>query len=120
MLCISKFCNYTKFHYHQVEGEKVIDNQNCQIFTGWPPSWKSGESLGKSGKVKRDKIIWEFEEKKRKVKTKSGIEKGCPNIKLCPFLNFTLIISVSTKIPYQEVKEISLRPGKVREDKSKK
>ena len=30
------------------------------------------------------------------------------------------MILVSTKMPYQEVKEISLRSGKVREDESRK
>ena len=41
--------------------------------------------------------------------------KGCPNIKVLPFLRFNLMISVSIKMPYQEVREISLRSGKSQE-----
>ena len=37
----------------------------------------------------------------------SGTLKGCPNIKVFPFLRFNLMISASTKMPYQEFREIS-------------
>ena len=30
-LCVSKFYDCTKFHYHQVAGEKVINDQNFQF-----------------------------------------------------------------------------------------
>ena len=30
--CISKFYYCTEFHYHQMEGEKVINDQNFQVF----------------------------------------------------------------------------------------
>ena len=46
---------------------------------------------------------------------RSGNLKGCPNIKVLPFLRFDLMISVSIKMPYQEVKENSLRSGKSQE-----
>ena len=36
-LWISKFYDFTKFHYHQVAGEKVIHDQNFWIFCFWPP-----------------------------------------------------------------------------------
>ena len=36
-LCICKFFGYAKFHYHQVAGEKVMNDQNFQIFCFWPP-----------------------------------------------------------------------------------
>ena len=29
---ISKFYNCTKFHFHQVAGEKVVNNKNFQLF----------------------------------------------------------------------------------------
>ena len=45
---------------------------------------------------------------------------GCPNVRVLPFLRFNLMISVSTKMPYQEVREISLRSGKVRKNESRK
>ena len=32
-----KFYDCSKFHYRQVTGEKVIDNQNFQIFCFWQP-----------------------------------------------------------------------------------
>ena len=44
-------------------------------------------------------------------------------MKVLTFLKFHLMISVSTKMPYQDVREISPRPGKsqgkVREDESR-
>ena len=36
-LCISKFYDCTKFHCHQVAGEKVINDQSFQFFCFWPP-----------------------------------------------------------------------------------
>ena len=52
------------------------------------------------------------------IKEMSGNLKGCPNIKVLPFLRFNLVISVSIKMPYQEVRDISLWSGKVRKDES--
>ena len=37
----------------------------------------------------------------------SGNLKGCSNVKVLPFLRFNLMISVSIKMPYQEVREKS-------------
>ena len=82
---------------------------------------KVRESQGKSGKVKSAKIVRKKSgnlKKKWKVREKSGNFKNCPKVKVLPFLRFNLIISVSTKILYQAVREISLRSGKVREDES--
>ena len=36
-LCISKFYQCAKFHYHQVAGRKVINDQNFQTYCFWPP-----------------------------------------------------------------------------------
>ena len=45
----------------------------------------------------------------RKVREKSGksqgIETGCLNLNVLPFLRFNLMISVSTKLPYQVVEK---------------
>ena len=49
------------------------------------------------------------------IRKMSGNLKGCLNIKVLPFLRFNLLISVSIKMPYQEVREISLRSGKSQE-----
>ena len=46
------------------------------------------------------------------IRGKSGNSKGSPNIKVLPFLRFNLMIPVSIKMAYQEVREISLRSGK--------
>ena len=42
---------------------------------------------------------------------KSGNLTGCPNVNVLPYLGFNVMTSVSTKIPYQEVRKISLRSG---------
>ena len=68
----------------------------------WPLSWKSRKSGKKSGKVKRAKIVRE----------KSGNPNSYLKVKVLRFLILNLIIPVSTKILYQEVREIFLRSGK--------
>ena len=49
------------------------------------------------------------------IREMSGNLEGCPNIKILPFLRFNMMISVSIKMPYQELREISLRSGKSEE-----
>ena len=58
--------------------------------------------------------------RKKEEREKSGNLKGSPNIKVLLVLRFNLMISVSIKMPHQEVREISLRSVKVREDESQK
>ena len=58
-----------------------------------------------SDKVATALEIWEM----------SGNLKGCPNIKVLPFLRFNMMISVSIKAPYQEVRETFLASGKSQE-----
>ena len=49
------------------------------------------------------------------IRGESGNLKSFLNIKVLPFLTFNLMISVSTKMPYQDVREHSLRSGKSQE-----
>ena len=78
---------------------KCLSNNVCSFgqdlsHTGWPLSWKSGES--------------------------QGILTGCLNLKDLPLLRFNLMISVSSKMRYQEVRGISLRSGKSEEKRRSK
>ena len=60
----------------------------------------------------------------RKKEKSQEILTGCSNLKVLALLRFNLMISVSSKMLYQKVREISLRSGrsqgKVRENKSRK
>ena len=59
--------------------------------------------------MKKVKIVREFE-KKRGLSVKSqGTLTGCLNLKVLTLLRVKWMISVSTKMPYQEVRE---KPGK--------
>ena len=64
--------------------------------------------------------------KMRKVRAISGKHQGIltysPNVRILPFLRFNVMTTVSTKMPYQGVRKISVRlgksQGKVKEDES--
>ena len=47
----------------------------------------------------------EFEEKREKSGKSQGYLTGCLNVKVLPLFRFNLMISVSAKIDYQEVRE---------------
>ena len=51
----------------------------------------------------------EFEKLGGKSGESQRILTGCLNVKVLPFLRFNVMISVSTKMLYEEVREISLR-----------
>ena len=46
------------------------------------------------------------------LRTKEKSQESYPNVKVLPFLMSNMMISVSTKMPYQKVREIHLRSRK--------
>ena len=84
----------------QISDFRRIDAQKIK---GWALIIQGGHcpgNQGNQGKVRES-------EKGLKVRESQGTKTGCPNVKVLPFLRFKLIVSFSTKIPHQEVREES-------------